>query len=93
MPPGAMVFNRLGRLIREPGATWWTFRYESDKGVLYEPPMRVLPNQQLEAMENILENSPSESIRFVVSGEVVQYHGQEYLLIRKKIVKRGVDGL
>lgn len=93
MPSGAMVFNRLGRLIREPGSTWWTFRYESEKGVLYEPPMRILPNQQLEAMENILENSPTESVRFVISGEVVQYHGQEYLLIRKKLVKRGVDGL
>ena len=92
MPPGAMVFNRLGRLVREPGGTWWTFRFESEKSVLYEPPMRVLPNQQLEAMEAILETTPTGNARFVVTGEVLQYRGEQYLLIRKKLVKRSMDG-
>ncbi len=93
MPPGATVFNRLGRFIKESGSIWWTFRYESEKGVLYEPPMRVLPNQELDSIENILENSPADSVRFIISGEITQYHGQQYLLVRKMLVKRTAEGL
>lgn len=88
MPPGMMVWNREGRLVREKESDWWLFRMESEKLNPTEQPMRILPNRLLEAMEDDLDHSPVESIRFLISGEVTQYRGRQYLLIRKKLVRR-----
>ena len=88
MPPGSMIVDRVGRLVRNEAAGWWTFRFESEKQHLYEAPLRVLPNRHLEAMETILEKSATPGLRFLVTGEVTQYHQRRYLLIRKKLVKR-----
>ncbi|NQU74795.1 MAG: hypothetical protein HQ546_00605 [Planctomycetes bacterium] len=93
-PPGSMIFNRLGRLVKDEASGWWTFRFESEKNLLYEPPMRVLPNRLLEEMETILEkNSIAPTVRFLVSGEVTHYRGNQYLLIRRKLVKREMGSL
>ncbi len=92
MPPGSMIRNRLGRIVKDKASRWWTFRFESERTILYEAPMRILPNRQLEAMENILDNSVKPGLRFLVSGEVTQYRGKRYLLIRKKLVKPEMDG-
>lgn len=92
-PPGTMIWNRLGRIVKDRASGWWTFRFESEKNILYEAPMRILPNRQLETMENILDKSGRIHPRFVVSGEVTQYRGKRYLLIRKKLVKREMGAL
>ena len=92
MPPGAMIRSRLGRIVKDKASRWWTFHFESERTILYEAPMRILPNRQLEAMENILDSSARPGVRFLVSGEVTQYRGKRYLLIRKKLVKREMGG-
>ena len=92
-PPGTMIWNRLGRIVKDRASGWWTFRFESEKNILYEAPMRILPNRQLETMETILDKSGRMHPRFVVSGEVTQYRGKRYLLIRKKLVKREMGAL
>ena len=91
-PPGAMIRHRLGRIVKDKASRWWNFHFESERSILYEAPMRILPNRQLEAMENILEKSVRPGVRFIVSGEVTQYRGKRYLLIRKKLVKREMGG-
>jgi hypothetical protein len=93
MPPGAMIYQRVGRLVKDGNGEWWSFHFESEKSGLVEPPMRVLPNRLLEAMETNLERSAGSSVRFIISGEVTEYKGQQYLLIRKQVVKRDMGTL
>lgn len=93
MPPGAMIVGRLGRLNRDENSPWWQFRFESERDVLYEPPMRVLPNRLLEAMETIRETSGRTTLRFKVSGEITTYRGDRYLLIRRMLVYRDTGAL
>ena len=88
MPPGSMIVDRVGRLVRDDAAGWWTFRFESENSRLYEAPLRILPNRHLEAMETILEKTAAPGLRFLVTGEVTHYRQKRYLLIRKKLVKR-----
>jgi len=93
MPPGAMIVERVGRLIKDDAANWWRFHFSSERDVLYEAPMRVLPNRMLEAMETILENSVRTRVRFNVTGEITTYRGHRYLLIRRMRVKRELGAL
>jgi len=93
MPPGAMIVGRLGRLGRDEGAAWWQFHFDSEQDVLYEAPMRVLPNRLLEAMETIMETSGRTTVRFKVSGEITTYRGDRYLLIRRMLVYRDTGAL
>lgn len=93
MPPGAMVVNRVGRLIRDDATGWWRLHFESEKDVLYEAPVRVLPNRLLEAMEGIMENSGKSRILFKVTGEVTQYRGNRHLLIRRMLIKREMGSM
>ncbi len=93
MPPGAMIVGRLGRLRRNEDAGWWQFHFESERDILYEPPMRVLPNRLLEAMETIMETTGRTTVRFKVSGEITTYRGQRYLLIRRMLVYRDTGAL
>ncbi|MFW6155168.1 MAG: hypothetical protein ACOC95_08130 [Planctomycetota bacterium] len=93
MPPGAMIVGRLGRLRRDESSSYWQFHFESERDVLYEPPMRVLPNRLLEAMETILETSGRTTVRFKVSGEITTYRGDRYLLIRRMLVYRDTGAL
>jgi len=93
LPPGAMLVNRVGRLIKDENSAWWRFHFSSEKDVLYEAPMRVLPNRLLEAMETILQDSERTRVRFRVTGEITTYRGRRYLLIRRMLVKREVGAL
>ena len=93
MPPGAMIVDRVGRLIKDRASSWWQFHFSSERDVLYEAPIRVLPNRMLEAMETILENSQRSRVKFHVTGEITTYRGKRYLLIRRMLVKRDVGAL
>jgi hypothetical protein len=93
MPPGAMLVNRLGTLRKDEASSWWMFHFESEKEVLYEPPIRVLPNRWLEAMETVLEKAAGRGVKFIISGEVTQYRDRRHVLIRKMIVKRDLGTL
>jgi len=88
MPPGAMIVNRLGRLVKAPGEAWWAFHFESEKNVLYEAPIRILPNRLLEEMEDLSAGGTKPGVRFRISGEVTEYRGRRYLLLRRMLLKR-----
>ncbi len=89
-PEGSMLVDRAGRLVRE--GNWWTFVFESNKTTSAEAPVRLLPNQMLETME-IASAGGTRSAVFLVSGEITEFHGSNYLLLRKVLVRRDLGNL
>jgi len=85
LPDGYMLFDRLGRISQE--GTWWVFVFESDQDTFPEPPMKLLPNQTLERM--VRESRGGiDPVVFIVTGEVTDFRGENYLLPRKVLRKR-----
>ncbi len=76
---GSAVVNRPGRLIRQ--GTWWVLVSESDHPDHPEPPLRLLPNQGVEAMVRLSQGRAAGPV-FLVSGEVTAFFGENYLLTR-----------
>ena len=87
--PGRMVVNRLGRLLPKNGP-WRLLAFEADN-TLREPPMQLLPNQHLRRMETLSGNGTARGVVFHVSGEIHQYRGSQYLLVRSVIVRRDLN--
>ncbi len=79
VPEGAPLVNRPGRLLRQ--GQWWTFAFEADHVDHPEPPMRILPNQNLELMVQASQRG-SAGLVFVVSAEATVFLGENYLLPR-----------
>ena len=86
--PGRMVVNRLARLRTKAGG-WALLAFESDN-TLREPPLPVLPNEHLQKMEQLSAAAAVGAI-FHVSGEIHQYRGRQFLLLRNVIRKRNLD--
>lgn len=87
---GEYLNDVVGRLARD--GLWWTLVFESDAPLAPRPPMRLLPNQQLERMVRESEASP-ESIVYVVSGEVTVFGSDNFLLLRKTLRRRSMGNL
>jgi hypothetical protein len=83
-PDGHILADRAGRLVRDGG--WWVFTFEANSGKHEEPPMRLLPNRMLERA--VFEVSGSPNIVFIISGEVTDFQGKNYLLLRKLLRRR-----
>ena len=83
---GSPLIARPGRLVRD--GDWWTFVFESDDEGYPEPPMKLLPNQHVELMAEVLARG-AKGLVFTVSGEVTAFGGENYLLPRT--VMRRVD--
>jgi hypothetical protein len=79
---GTILLDRIGRLT--PGADGKTFEFtlESDGVVLADPPLVLVPNKQLEKLEQRVANSYGD-IRLRVSGEIMEYKGRNYLLLTR----------
>ena len=82
---GDVVINRLGRLDKDAKGSA-LFVYEADGSSLTEPPLILLPCQKLEQMEGWAKQKPDA--KFAVTGEVMVYHNQGYLLLRKVMLYR-----
>ena len=89
----ATILNeRPGRLIAAEADKWWTLAFE-DRGLNPgNKPMRLLPNRLLETAI-ALSDGGAKSTVFVVSGEITEYHGVNYLLLRKVLVHRSFGNL
>jgi hypothetical protein len=87
---GNMIVGRAGRLGRSD--LWWTFTFEADREVLREPPMKLLPNRWLESMESDSEGA-TLSVVFVVTGEIMEYHDENYMIVRAARIKRDLGNL
>jgi hypothetical protein len=90
LPDGAMLVDRAGRIT--PEGEWWVFSFESDSEGYPEPPMKLLPNQALERM--VRESGGGlDPVVFVVTGEVTDFRGENFLLPRKVLRKRNLGNL
>jgi hypothetical protein len=83
---GTIIFDRRGRLNRAPDGQY-EFHFESDGQAMKDPPMVILPNQQLMAMENAIKTN-SRELRFSITGMVTEYNGRNYVLLDKAVVAR-----
>ncbi len=75
---GAPMIRRPARLVRH--GDWWTLVFESDHPDKPEPPMKVLPNKNLEVMARGTAHG-SAGVVFVVSGVVTVFDNENYALI------------
>ncbi len=90
LPEGTMIPKRLGRAVRD--GMWWTFVFESDHPEHPEPPIRLLPNSYLEVMARMARTIPTGLV-FEVSGEVSEFEGHNYLLVRSCVRRQGLGNL
>src|SRR4051812_11278911 len=78
---GSYIIDRVARLTRTPeGQSEVTL--EADGFALKDPPMIILPNLKLTAMETMVKNT-SRDLRFQVSGMVTEYNGRNYILLEQ----------
>lgn len=88
LSPGVIV-SRRGRMMRSAdGAMVLIFDSGVDGGV--PQPIVLLPCQNLAAVEQIAERS-GEGATYTVTGEVLTYRGQNYLLLRSYHANRASD--
>lgn len=90
LPDGFFVVDRVGRVTRD--GEWWIFVFEGYNDTHPEPPMKLLPNRLLERMVIESEGATSSAV-FVVSGEVTEFKSENYLLLRKLLLRRNLGNL
>ena len=88
---GAMVVDRLVRVLPERTGSWWQARFEADN-TLQEPPMRLLPCGFLARAQRMQAGrQPGALLVLRVSGLITQYRQRRYLLLRKLMPERRLD--
>lgn len=90
LPDGSRLVDRSGRLAK--AEDYMTFSFESRGKGAPERPIRLLPNRLLEDMEMYSEGG-AKPVVFVISGEVTEYRGVNYLLIQKLLVRPSTGNL
>ena len=82
---GTFIVDRTGRLSRGADGQTWEFVFESDGRALQDPPVIILPNLKLMAMEDAIKNN-SRDLRFRITGMVTEYGGRNHILLEKVVV-------
>lgn len=83
---GSYIVDRLGRLAPSPDGQQMEFVFESDGKTLQDPPLVILPNLKLMAMERAAEALRDRDVRFRVTGMLTEYKGRNYVLLHKVVV-------
>ena len=69
---------------RDPAQNWWTLVLdappESSSSPVAHTQLTVLPCTRLSEMERILEATPGNHVRFLVTGRVYVYRARNYIL-------------
>jgi hypothetical protein len=82
---GTYIIDRVGRIRKTADGLQAEFVFEADGKALRDPPVIVLPNLKLMAMESAAK-SASRDLRFRITGMVTEYNGRNYLLLEKVVV-------
>jgi hypothetical protein len=85
MREGTFLVDRTGRLTRAPDGQAWEFSFDSDGRAMKDPPVIILPNLKLMAMEQAVKSS-NRDLRFRITGMVTEYSGRNYVLLEKVVV-------
>ncbi len=80
------LIDQLGRVV-PAGGTWWSLAFENRGQEASRKPVRLLPSRLLETAI-ALSGGGTRGVVFSVTGEITTYRGQNYLLIRKVVVRR-----
>jgi hypothetical protein len=80
---GTLLLDRIGRLTRGRDTKWLEFRFESDGRSMTDPPLLLLPNRQLMQLEELVNHSQADLAIRVISGEITEYRGRNYLMINR----------
>jgi hypothetical protein len=82
---GTFLVDRTGRLTKSADGQNWEFTFEADSRAMQDPPVIILPNLKLMAMEQAVQSS-NRDVRFRVTGMVTEYSGRNYLLMERVVV-------
>jgi hypothetical protein len=82
---GTFLVDRTGRLTRAGEGQQWEFTFEADGRAMQDPPVVILPNLKLMAMEQAAK-SANRDLRFRITGMVTEYNGRNYVLLEKVVV-------
>ena len=91
LPEDYRLVDRPGRLVRHP-TRGWQFVFEDRGTGEVEPPMVLLPNLMLQAMEELSQGQVRSPV-FIVSGDVTEYRGENFLLARKVYIRPELGNL
>lgn len=89
-PDGSAFAQRPGRITRDE--RWWSFAFETNHPDSDEPMIRLLPGRGLELMIRITQET-RDGLVLLVSGELTQFRGENYLLPRGVLRRSGADNL
>jgi hypothetical protein len=87
---GSFIIDRTGRLTRSADGQQMEFTFDGDGQAMKDPPLVILPNLKLMAMENAVTNGNAD-LRFRVTGMVTEYRGRNYILLDKVVVVPDVE--
>lgn len=85
MREGSYLVDRTGRVTRSADGQQQEFTFDSDGKALKDPPIVILPNLKLMAMETAVKGS-TRDLRFRITGMVTEYNGRNYVLLEKVVV-------
>jgi len=77
---GVRITNRRGHLVRNNGGAW-VFVFVADATGLSDPPCTVLPSTASAKLFTYASKG-GFTIPLLISGEVLTYHGHDFLLLR-----------
>jgi len=84
----SQVFDRVARLSHSPDGIQEEITLESDGAAMQDPPLILLPNLKLVALEAA---AADRNARFRVTGMVTEYRGRNYILLQKVVVMSDSD--
>jgi hypothetical protein len=85
---GTFVVDRMGRLSKSGDGRNWEFTFESDGVTMSDPPVVLIPNLKLMAMEDAVA-AANLDLRFRVTGMLTEYRGRNHLMLEKVVVVQG----
>jgi hypothetical protein len=89
LPEPSQIFDRVCRLSPGVDSQQEQLILEADGAALQDPPLIVLPNLKLTALESAAGDH--HDTRFRVTGMVTEYRGRNYILLQKAVVMADSD--
>lgn len=87
---GTIIRRRVVRLMVEKQTGQYLVVFDGDGKLMSDPPMVAMPSSSLQDMEKITENG-KRAFRFQITGEVTQYRGRNYILIRTAVQMKDMN--
>ncbi len=84
----SQIFDRVARFSHSPDGIQEEITLESDGTAMQDPPLILLPNLKLVALEAA---AADRNARFRVTGTVTEYRGRNYILLQKVVVMSDSD--